>query len=393
MKAIKLFAEWAPKGKIGQRGIKDKRAQEGCQIWKNPRVELVDAPIPEIGPTEVLIKVKKIGICGSDILMNWPGEDGYTRYSYIMSNGVIIGHEFSGEIVKIGDRIDEFQKQTAKEIFKLGTPVTAQCVINCGICEACKNGDFDDCLFNEEKGFSVDGAMAEYTKADIRHIFSLENLKENYPNPDLLYSAGALIEPLAGVYKAIFNIGKGLAPGENAVVIGGGPIGLAAVALLKTAGAAAVILSEPSKARGEIAKKLGADYVINPLENDFKQKVLELTKGQGAKIYFEAAGIGPKIYSDIDWLFQHGQPNAKFIMFGHGPGDIKLFPETLIGHYNVLTGSHGHCGVWPQVINLIANKKIEPQKMITKEITLSEIPQCLEMLRTNKEEGKVIIKI
>ena len=393
MKAIKLFAEWAPKGKIGQRDIKDKRAQEGCQIWKNPQVKLVDVPVPEIGPTEVLIKVKKIGICGSDILMNWPGEDGYTRYSYIMSNGVIIGHEFSGEIVKIGDKVDEFQKQTAKEIFKLGTPVTAQCVINCGICEACKNGDFDDCLFNEEKGFSVDGAMAEYTKADMRHIFSLENLKENYPNPDLLYSAGALIEPLAGVYKAIFNIGKGLAPGENAVVIGGGPIGLAAVSLLKVAGAAAVILSEPSKARGEIAKKLGADYVINPLENDFKQRVLELTKGQGAKIYFEAAGIGPKIYSDIDWLFQHGQPNAKFIMFGHGPGDIKLFPETLIGHYNVLTGSHGHCGVWPQVINLIANKKIEPQKMITKEITLSEVPQCLEMLRTNKEEGKVIIKI
>ena len=255
MKAIRLFLDWQPRedAELGIRDIEGKRAQEGSKVWRNPRVQIAQEPLPKIGPTEVLIKVKACGICGSDVLMASADEAGYTRYGYLMSNGVIIGHEFSGEIVAMGEKVAELQAQTGKEIFNTGTPVATQCVINCGLCEKCKEGEFDECWLTEERGFSMYGAMAEYAVADLRHIYSLDDLKNRYPGEEL-FLAGALIEPLAGVYKALVDVAGGLDPGDSAVVIGGGAIGLSGVALLKAIGAATVILVEPSSQRRELGK-------------------------------------------------------------------------------------------------------------------------------------------
>ncbi len=398
MKAIKLFLEWNPRKdfNLGLRDIGGRRAQSGNQIWKNPQIEVVTAPIPEIKPTEALIKVKACGICGSDILMAWPDEQGYTRYPYIMGNSqtpgeIIIGHEFSGKIVKIGQGIKAFQKKTGKEVFKIDTPVVAQCVISCGLCEMCKEGKFDCCLVNEERGFSVDGAMAEYAKADIRELYSLEDLKPQFASEKKMFVATTLIEPLAGVYKALINVAGGLLPGENAVVIGGGPMGLSAVALLKAMGASKVILIEISKERLLLGKKVGATNLINPNESDVYGEVLKITHNSGAKIYFEAAGIASRIWPAIDKLFQKGEPESKFILFGHGSGEMRVSHETLIGTYSSLVGSHGHSGVWRNIIRLIEGGVVDAHKMITREITLEETPKWLEILQTNKEQGKVVI--
>ena len=247
MKALKLYLDWNPRKnfQLGLRDIDGKRAQSGMQIWKNPRVEIIKMPIPEIKPTQALVKVRACGICGSDILMASQDEQGYTRYPYIMGNPntpgeIIIGHEFSGEIVKMGQNIEAFQKKTGTKIFEIGTPVVAQCTIPCLLCEMCKEGRFDYCLLNEERGFTVDGAMAQYAVADIHELYSLENLKTKFASDKEMFSATTLIEPLAGVYKALINVAGGLSPGENAVVIGGGPMGLSAVALLKAMGASKI---------------------------------------------------------------------------------------------------------------------------------------------------------
>jgi threonine dehydrogenase-like Zn-dependent dehydrogenase len=392
MKAVKLFLDWQPREsyRLGSRDIKGKRAQEGNKVWRKPRVELSRCPIPKVGPTQILIKVEYCGICGSDVLMADSDEAGYTRYGYIMRNGVIIGHEFSGEIVEMGKKIKEFQKKTGREIFKIGTPVTAQCVINCGLCEKCKEGKFDECWLNEERGFSIDGAMAEYAVADIRHVYSLEPLQERYQGKEL-FLAGSLIEPLAGAYKALFEVAGGLSPGDNAVVIGGGPIGLSGVALLKAAGAAKVILFEPSSRRREIGRSLRADYVFDPREVNFKEVVLEVTGGVGAKLYFEAAGVAARVYLDIDALFKTGEAGSKFVFMGHGEDKITISTETLIGGYDALVGSHGHSGIWRNVIRMVGAGLIDPRKMITREITMEQVPQWLEVLRTDKKEGKVVI--
>ena len=392
MKAVRLFLDWQPKegAQLGPREIEGKRAQEGSKFWRNPKVQIVQEPLPKIGPTEALIKVRACGICGSDVLMAGSDEEGYTRYGYLMSNGVTIGHEFSGEIMAVGEKIEELQRKTGKEIFGTGTPVTAQCVVNCGFCEKCKEGKFDECWLTEERGFSVDGVMAEYAVADIRHIYSLDALKQKYPGEEL-FLAGALIEPLAGVYKALIDVAGGLNPGDNAVVIGGGAIGLSGVALLKAVGAAKVILVEPSSQRREIGRALGADYTFDPREEELGEVVMRITGGIGAKIYFEAAGVAASVCSDIDYLFKAGEAGSKLVLMGHGEESLTVYTETLIGKYNVVVGSHGHSGVWRNVIRMVAAGLIDPRKMITRKISLEEAPEWLTILRTNREEGKVAI--
>ncbi len=392
MKAVRLFLDWHPRedAQLGIRDIEGKRAQEGSKVWRNPRVQIVQESLPKIGATKVLIKVKACGICGSDVLMVDSDEARYTRYGYLMSNGVTIGHEFSGEIVAMGEKVAELQARTGKEIFSIGTPVAAQCVVNCGLCEKCKEGEFDECWLTEERGFSVDGVMAEYVVADLRHIYSLDDLKEKYPGEEL-FLAGALIEPLAGVYKALVDVAGGLDPGDSAVVIGGGAIGLSGVALLKTIGAATVILFEPSSQRRELGKAMGADYTFDPGQESLEETVLRLTRGVGAKIYFEAAGVAARVCSDIDSLFKAGEAGSKLVLMGHGEEYVTVSTETLIGKYNVIVGSHGHSGVWRNVIKMVAAGLIDPRKMITRKITLEEVPEWLTILRTNKEEGKVVI--
>ncbi len=392
MKAARLFLDWAPREgyQPGPREVKGSRAQEGNKFWRNPQVQIVQEPVPEMGPTDVLIKVKACAICGSDVLMADSDDAGYTRYGYLMSNGVTIGHEFSGEIVAMGEGVAELQRKTGKEIFRIGTPVTAQCVVNCGLCEKCKEGEFDECWLTEERGFSIDGAMAEYAVANLRHIYSLDDLRQKYQEEEL-FLAGALIEPLAGVYKALVDIAGGLSPGDSAVVIGGGAIGLSGIALLKAIGASTVILSEFSAQRREIGEALGADYTFDPREENLAEAVLRLTGGTGAKIYFEAAGVAASISSDIDYLFRVGEAGSKLVLMGHGEENATVCTETLIGKYNVIVGSHGHSGVWRNVIKMVAAGLIDPKKMITRKITLDEAPEWLTTLRTNKDEAKVMI--
>ena len=391
MKAVKIFADWVPKQKPGPREIEGKRAQQANKFLKNPRVKIVDIPRPKPGPTEVLIKVKACGICGSDVLMAKPDPDGYTSYGYIMATGVTIGHEFAGDIVEMGEKAENLQRKLKKKrkLF-IGTPVAVQCVIPCGACIMCKDGKLDLCLLNEERGFSVDGALAEYVVADIKEVYSIEDYQKEYGKD--LYLTGALTEPLAGVYKAIVEVAGGLNLGEEGVVIGGGAIGFSAIGVLKALGAGKVILSEPLKSRRERGKIMGADYVINPLRENLKEKILEYTENRGAKIYFEAAGVGPKVYSDIEKLFQIGRSaESKFILFGHGPGKIKIDPEVFIGNYNMIVGSHGHCGVWPEVIRMVSQKVVDPRKMITHKINLNEVPYYLKKLQKPTTEEKVVI--
>jgi len=388
MKAVKINAEWKPKeGHYDKRDNPEtNRAQDGSKALYNPRAKVTNASIPDIGSTEVLIKVKYTGICGSDILMNWKGEDGYTKYPYLMKAGVTIGHEFSGVVEELGSSVQEYAPHLEK-----GTPVTAQCVINCGYCQPCQEGKFDDCSNNEERGFSIDGSMAEFTKADIRHVYSLENLIKKYTAEDL-FRAGALLEPIAGTYKAIIKTAKGFEPGSDAVVIGGGAIGLSAVSVLRAAGAAKIMLSEPSEKRREIGKETGADYVINPLEESLKARVLEITKGEGAEIYFEGAGIAGYIYPELEQIFKETKQTSKLICFGRCSEPMTVDSQALVGTYATITGSHGHCGVWKNVINLVGAGRIDPRPMITKTISLKEVPKYLKKLRTDKEEGKIMIK-
>ncbi|MGE0033022.1 MAG: alcohol dehydrogenase catalytic domain-containing protein [Pseudothermotoga sp.] len=287
MKAVRLHAKWDPRPgfKLGPKDVEGKVCWLGSKVWRYPEVRVEQVPEPKITrPTQVLVKVKACGICGSDVHMAQTDEEGYILYPGLTGFPTTLGHEFSGIVVEAGP--EAISRRTNKR-FEPGEPVTAEEMFWCGHCRPCADGYPNHCENLHEMGFDVDGAFAEYIVLESKYLWSLKELEGVYEG-DKLFMAGSLVEPTSVAYNAVIERGGGIRPGDNVVILGGGPIGLAAVAILKRAGAARVILSEPSATRRNIAKQLGADVVIDPTKENFVEAVLDSTNGMGAKLYLEA---------------------------------------------------------------------------------------------------------
>jgi len=389
IKGVSLSAKWDPQEgfKPTSKDIEGKLTYFGSQVWRNPVLKMVEKNIPEIGSTEVLIKVKACGICGSDVHMAQKDEKGYILYPGLTAFPVIIGHEFSGIIAKAGK--EALNKCTGKP-FKEGDVVTSEEMLWCGRCRPCVDGFPNHCERLQELGFTVDGAFATYVKVDSKYVWDIEGLKKVYKEEDV-FLAGSLVEPTSVAYNAVIERGGGIRPGDSAVVIGGGPIGLAATAILKRAGAACVILSEPSEKRAELGRKMGADYVINPLKENFTEKVLEITDGRGAKLYLEASGVPDKVFPDIERCIWEGKElNSVVVVVARSSEKITLTGEVFQVRRASLVGAQGHSGhgTFPHVISLMASG-MDITPIITKKISLEEVPDNILLLQNNREDCKI----
>jgi len=298
MQGVTLVADWEPKPdfKLGSKDIDGRQTYLGSMVWKNPRIEIREYDIPTPGPGEVLMQVKACGICGSDVHMAQADDDGYIYYPGLTGFPCILGHEFSGIVVEAGKGV--LDKSTNKP-FKGGERVTTEEMLWCAQCKPCADGYPNHCEQLDEIGFNVNGAFAQYIVLPARTLWSLEPLADIYQGDDI-FLAGSLTEPTSVSFNAVIERGGGIRPGDRVVILGGGPIGLAACAVLKKAGASKVIISEPQKERAELALKMGADYTINPLEEDFADRVLELTDGMGADLFMEATGLPEIVYPGIE---------------------------------------------------------------------------------------------
>jgi len=387
--AVILSADWNPRRgfRLGPKDVEGKLTYLGNQVWKNPTLKIVEKNIPEIGPTEVLIKVKACGICGSDVHMAQKDEEGYILYPGLTAFPVVIGHEFSGIVAKAGK--EALNKRTGKP-FKEGDAVTSEEMLWCGRCRPCVDGFPNHCERLQELGFTVDGAFATYVKVDSRYVWDLEELRGVYRGDDV-FLAGSLVEPTSVAYNAVIERGGGIRPGDSVVVIGGGPIGLAAITILKRAGAACVILSEPSEKRAELGRKMGADYVIDPLKENFTEKVLEITDGRGAKLYLEASGVPSKVFPDIERCIWEGKElNSVVVVVARSSEKIPLTGEVFQVRRASLVGSQGHSGhgTFPHVISLMASG-MDITPIITKKISLNEVPDNILLLQNDREECKI----
>jgi len=220
-------------------------------------------------------------------------DDGYIYYPGLTAFPTTIGHEFAGEIVEVGSKA--INKRTSKP-YEKGEPVTVEEMVWCGECKPCCDGYPNHCERLQEIGFSIDGAYAEYIAAPAKLCWSLQKLKGKYDN---IYKIGSLVEPTSVAYNAVIERGGGIRPGENVVILGAGPIGLAAAKILKQAGAAACIMSEPDENRAALARKMSADYIINPQKENFVDMVKEYTDNEGAALYLEATGLPHVVTDDI----------------------------------------------------------------------------------------------
>ncbi|MGI6036292.1 MAG: scyllo-inosose 3-dehydrogenase [Limnochordia bacterium] len=389
MAGVTLAADWAPKAgfTLGPKDIEGIQTYQGSRVWNNPRLEIRDYDVPEPGPEEVVIEVKACGICGSDVHMAQADPDGYILYPGLTGFPAILGHEFSGVVVKAGK--EAVSKWTNKP-FEVGEAVTAEEMLWCGQCKPCADGYPNHCEQLDELGFNVHGAFTKYVVVPSRAVWSLEPLKQVYRGDDL-FLAGSLVEPTSVAYNAVIERGGGIRPGDSVVICGGGPIGIAACAVLKRQGAAKVILSEPVVERANLARKLGADYVINPTKEDFVERVLEITEGWGAALYLEATGLPTVVYPGIEQVIWKGRTlNSTVVIVARADAKLPVTGEVLQVRRAQLVGAQGHSGhgTFSRVIESMA-AGMDMTPMITKTITFDQVPDHIVELRTNRSDCKI----
>lgn len=389
MKAVRLYAEWDPKPdfKLGFKDVDGRQTYLGSKVWRHPQIKIEQVPVPEPGPGQVLIQVKACGICGSDVHMAQADDDGYIWYPGLTGFPCTLGHELSGIVVAAAP--DAYDKNTNRP-FKGGEWVCAEEMLWCGSCKPCADGWPNHCERLDEIGFNVDGAFTDYLVLPDRCLWSLDSLRDRYPDEDV-FKLGSMVEPTSVAYNAVIERGGGIRPGDNVVICGGGPVGLAACAVLKRQGAARVILSEPEATRAEIGRKLGADIIINPLKENLTEKVLEYTNGMGASIYMEATGLPEVVYPAIEQAVWEGRTlNSTIVVVARADAKMPVTGEVLQVRRARIVGSQGHSGhgTFPRVIEAMASG-MNMLPMITKEIRLDEVPENIVMLRTDRNECKI----
>jgi len=390
MKGVRLHAQWDPRADftLGAKDIQGRVTWLGSKVWRYPQVKVEELPQPKIQrPSEVLIKVRACGICGSDVHMAQSDENGYIFYPGLTGFPAVLGHEFSGEVVEAGK---EAINRRTNQPFLRGEPVTAEEMLWCGYCRHCADGYPNHCENLHELGFDVDGAFADYIVVDAKYLWSLEEIANVYPR-EKLFLAGSLVEPTSVAYNAVIERGGGIRPGDNVVIFGGGPIGLAACAILKRAGGVKVVLSEPSEVRRKMALEIGVDVAVNPQKENIVEAVLEATGGMGAKLYLEATGIPQIIWKDIEEIVWKARGiNSTVVIVARADVKVPLTPEVFQVKRAQIVGSQGHSGHgnFPRVISLMASG-MDMTKIISKTVSLDEIPTYLVRLQTDKDLVKV----
>ncbi|MFQ5752485.1 MAG: scyllo-inosose 3-dehydrogenase [bacterium] len=391
MKTATLFADWEPQPdfKLGSKDIEGKLTYLGSKVWRNPHIDIIDKDIPQPDSTEVLLEVQACGICGSDVHMRQADEAGYIFYPGLTAFPCTLGHEFSGKVVEAGK--DALNKRTGKR-YEPGEAVCAEEMAWCAQCKPCADGYPNHCERLQEIGFSIDGAYARYIKVDARYLWSLEGLRDIY-GEDKMFLLGSTVEPTSVAYNAVIERGGGIRAGENVVILGGGPIGVAACAILKQSGAASVIISEPSAARREMALSMGATHAIDPTKENAAEAVLEFTKGIGAKIILEATGLPSVVWPDVEKIIWEGRAvNTTVVVVARADDKIPLTGEVLQVRRANVVGSQGHSGhgTFPNVISCMA-AGMDMTKMITKKIGLQQVEENCVMLQKDRDEVKITI--
>lgn len=382
MRALMVEADWEPRGSyFPEVGDKERRlARNGNLVWKNPRFRVVDLPEPEPGPDEVLIRVRACGVCGSDVHMYEKDDEGYMVYPGMMSTPVVTGHEFSGIVEAVGENVVDL---------KPGDAVCSEEIAWCGECYACRAGRFNYCERLGELGFTFNGAHAEYVITKAKYCWPIREMLEAL-GEERGFQSAALVEPTSVAYVSMF-VQASFLPGASVAVIGGGPIGLAAIGLARAAGAGRVVAFETVDTRRRLAEEMGADTVCDPLsldEGGMAQVALEETKGQGIDMWVEASGARGVIDDATGAL----APTATVVLVGRGPHRASIDPERLVVTGSGLRGSLGHsgAGTFGNVIRLMASGRLDMSRIVTNPVDLDDVVEGLERLR-DREAGKYMV--
>lgn len=325
-------------------------------LWygvKDVRVEEIEAP--KILPGTVKVKVKWCGICGSDLheYLGGPIFIPVGQPHPLSKNvaPVVLGHEFSGEVVEVGEGVSKFKE---------GDRVIVEPMVVCGECPACKEGKYNLC---ENLGFhglcGSGGGFAEYTVFPQEYIHKIPE--------GMSYEQAALVEPMAVALHSI-RIAN-FVTGNTALVLGSGPIGLATIECLKAAGASLVIVLQRKSVRQEYAKRAGADYVLDPNECDIATEVKKLTGGLGVDVAFETTGAKIGMDTGLDSLKFEGT----LVVTSIWEDEVNINPNKLVFTEKKIVGTLAYRHEFPATMAQMKDGRIKAEGYITSKIYIDDI--------------------
>lgn len=336
------------------------------QLMTKPgEIEYREAPTPDITQDQVLLRIEKVGICGSDIHV-YHGEHPFTSYP------VVQGHEASGVVVKVGANVTQLSE---------GMRVTFQPQVVCGECYPCTHGKYNLCEQLKVMGFQTTGVCSEY--------FAIDAGKCNALPDSVSLDEGAMIEPLAVAVHGVMQAGD--VTGKDICVMGAGPIGNLFMQTAKALGARKVLVTDISDYRLELAKRCGADAAVNTRHTDFGKALTDCFGPDKADVIFDCAGNDITINQAI----HNARKGSKILLIAVFAGQATVDLAVLNDHeLDLDTSMMYRAEHYEKAIELAAAGKVQLKPLITKHFAFRDMQEAYRYIDGNRETTmKVIINI
>jgi threonine 3-dehydrogenase len=330
-----------------------------------PGIEIRDVSVPQVGPTDVLVKVKVASICGTDLhIYNWD------RWAQGRIHPPLIpGHEFCGEVVAYGNEVTSVKE---------GDFVSAEMHVACGKCLQCRTGEAHICQFVKIIGVDADGAFAEYVRIPESNIWKLD--------PAIPQEYASILDPLG---NAVHTVLAGEIAAKTVAITGCGPIGLFSIAVARAVGASTVFAIEVNQHRRKVAQQMKADFVLDPSKDDVNKIIMEQTGGMGVDVVLEMAGHPTAIRTAFDIVRRGG----RISLLGLTSKPIALnFSEDIIFKGLTIQGINGRrmYQTWYQMTALLKSGKLDLHPVITDRMSMSDFSKGMERL-TSGEASKILL--
>jgi threonine 3-dehydrogenase len=328
-------------------------------------LSLETAAAPAIGPADVLVRVRAASICGTDLHIY-----GWDRWSQgRIKPPVTLGHEFCGVLEKIGSEVGAL---------KAGDFVSAEMHVNCGHCHQCRVGEAHICQNLKIIGIDQDGAFAEFVKIPAANIIKLDAaIPERY---------GAILDPLG---NAVHTVLAGAIAGHTALVTGCGPIGLMSIAVAKACGSSTVFATETNEHRRAMAKKMGADVVLNPAAEDAVARILHETDKTGVDVLLEMSGNPTAIQQGFKALRAGGRASLLGIPTENVPLDLV---HDVIFKGATVQGIYGRrmYETWVQMTALLKAGRLNLEPLFGERVKLEQFEEAFAKLQGGLA-GKILL--
>lgn len=323
-------------------------------------------PDPSADEGEVVIRVRACGVCATDINM-WRGTNDEGTFPFVP------GHEWSGEIVEVGPRV---------EAFAVGDRVVGECTMACQKCRNCRDGlPPEACLDSKLFGFAPDtpGAMSDYHKSPVKR---LHKIPEN-----VSYEEASLVEPISVAYNGVWRTSGGVKPHDRVAVMGCGPIGMFAVLVCKAAGVP-VIAIEPHPDRRKLAIRCGAQAALDPSAGEIVDELMDLTDGQGASLIIECSGSDSGRASALDIVAREG----RIVLIGLGPREtVPMNLNKAVFRGAQILGSDGSSYYFATPLELMSRQLVDFTKVITHRFSLADIQEAFELGARQAASSKITL--